>query len=69
MLERHYPGSIMPVHVGIFLIASAVIVLAWLKKNDDEMDRLPALATCHFGTLEIFFSRVNSLVGDDNARE
>ena len=27
------------------------------------------LATCRFGTLEIYFSRVNSLVGDDNARE
>ena len=40
------------------------------KENlKDELDGLPVFATCRFGTSEICFSRVNSLVGDDNARE
>ena len=53
----------MPVRVGIFLIASPIVVLAWLTK----IDHSAVLTTCHFDTSEKFFSSANSQVSDDNA--
>ncbi len=60
----------MPVRVGIFLIASPIIVLAWLKKNENmtnEIDYSAVLTTCRLSTSEMSFSSANSLVSDDNA--
>ena len=62
----------MLVRVGIFLIASAIIVLAWLNEEYDEDEQgglFGGLTTCRFNTSEIFFSSANSPVSDDNARE
>ena len=36
-------GSIKAVHVGILLIASPVLVLAWLKEYDDDEDEQDVL--------------------------
>ena len=44
------------------MIASAIIVLAWLMKKNQKIDSLPVLATCRFGTSEVFFSSANCLV-------
>ena len=57
----------MSVRVGIFVIASAINVLAWLKEEQDVPTA--RFSHCRFGTSEILFSRVNSLVSADNARE
>ena len=35
----------------------------------NKMDYSAVLTTCCFGTSEVFFSRANSLVSDDNARQ
>lgn len=45
----------------------SIIVLAWLKKEDDS--RSAHLATCRFGTSVMLFSKANSLqlVSDDSA--
>ena len=61
------------------MIASATIVLAWLKNQNQnqkqnqnqnqKIDGLTVLITCRFGTSETFFSNPNNLVSDDNARE
>jgi len=62
----------MLVCVGIFLIASAIVVLAWLKEYDEDEQDGPfrGLTTCRFDTSsEIFFSSANSLVSVDNTQE
>ena len=54
--------------VRIAVIASAVIVLAWLmvdgrkKEDSKKIDDLPALATHQSGTSATFSSKVNSPV-------
>ena len=61
----------MHIRVGIFLSTSPIIVLAWAKEEPeyDRAGQIGVLTTCRFDTLEKFFSRVNNLVGNDNARE
>ena len=66
--KRHYPRVNHAVRVQIYLIASPIIVLAWLKEELDK-DR-PFSGFNHlplFSTSEMFFSSANSLVSDDNA--
>ena len=53
--------------VWVIVIASAIIVLAWLKERKKEEDR--RLATCRCGTPAMVSSNVNDLVADENTRE
>ena len=56
--------------VWVIVIASAIIVLAWLKERKKEEDRrFGRLATCRCGTPAMVSSNVNDLVADENTRE
>ena len=46
----------MPVRVGIFLIASAVIVLAWLKEEDEPEGRDRRI--CSFNHLPLWYLEI-----------
>ena len=48
--------------VWIVVIASAVIVLSWRRKESQKIDNLPVLATCQSGTLAMLSSKVNGPV-------
>ena len=54
------------------MIASTVIVLAWLKDGEEEesqkIDDLPVLATCWSGTLVILSSEGNVPVAHGSTR-
>ena len=56
------PGDLCCFLIWIVVIASAVIVLAWLtlKKRSQKIDNLLVLATCWSGTSAIL--KVNTLV-------
>ena len=60
-------------HVWVFVIASAIIVLAWLKERKKERKkedrRFGRLATCRCGTPAMVSSNVKDLVADENTRE
>ena len=57
--------------VWVIVIASAIIVLAWLKerKKEEEDRRFGRLATCRCGTPAMVSSNVDDLVADENTRE
>ena len=58
--------------VWVIVIASAIIVLAWLKERKKERKkdrRFGRLATCRCGTPAMVSSNVNDLVADENTRE
>ena len=56
--------------VCVIVIASAIIVLAWLKERKKEEDRrFGRLATCRCGTPAMVSSNVNDLVADENTQE
>ena len=56
--------------VWVIVIASAIIVLAWLKERKKEEDRrFGRLATCRCGTPAMVSSNVDDLVADENTRE
>ena len=58
--------------VWVIVIASAIIVLAWLKerkKEEEEDRRFGRLATCRCGTPAMVSSNANDLVADENTRE
>ena len=63
-------------HVWIVVIASAVIVLAWLtvtrteerKKESQKIDNLPVLATRRSGTSAMLSSKVNGPVAHGSTR-
>ena len=61
----------MPLRVQIIVIASGIIVLAWLKnQNQNQKQKIvesARLTTCRFGTSVMFFTNANSLVSDENA--
>ena len=57
-------------HVWVIVIASAIIVLAWLKERKKEEDRrFGRLVTCRCGTPAMVSSNANDLVDDENTRE
>ena len=63
------------VRVRIVVIASTVIVLAWLKdteerrrKESQKIEDLPVLETCRSGTLAILFSKDNGPVAHGSAQ-
>ena len=61
----------MPVRIRIIVIASAIIELAWLKKERRKKEdrRFGHLATCRCGTPVMVSSNPNSLDADENTRE
>ena len=69
--ECNTPWILLLVHVWIIAIASAIIVVASLKKNQknqNEIVDLP-LATCRCYTSVMHSDTANSLVTDDNTGE
>ena len=61
--------------VSIVIIASTIIVLAWLKdgeerrrRKSEKIDDLPVLATCWSGTLAILSSEGNVSVAHGSTR-
>ena len=48
----------MPIHVRIIVIASGIIVLAWLKNQKNQNQKIvecARLTTCQFGNSVMFF--------------
>ncbi len=67
--ECNTPEKMMPIHVIIIVIAAGIIVLAWLKNQKNQNQKIvesARLTICRFGTSLMFFSNANSLVSDDN---
>ena len=54
--------------VLIVVIASAVIVLSWRRKESKKIDDLPVLVTCRSGTLAMLSSKVNGPVAHGSIR-
>ena len=52
----------------LYIIASAVIVIAWLTLKDEKIDDLPILATCWSGTSAMLSSEVNGPVAHGSTR-
>ena len=72
--ECNTPVKIPLFRVWVIVIASAIIVLAWLKerkkeRKEEEDRRFGRLATCRCGTPAMVSSNVNDLVADENTRE
>ena len=71
------PGDLGCFFFFAFVIASAVIVLAWLtvtlteerkKKESQKIDNLPVLATRWSGTSAMLSSKVNCPVAHESTR-
>ena len=63
--EGNTPKKMPPVRIKMIEIASAIIVLAWLKDNK----RFGRLATCRCVAPAMVSSNAISLVADESTRE
>ena len=63
--ECNTPEKMMPTRVRIIVITSGVIVLAWLKNQKNQNQKIVEffrLTTCRFGTLVCTYSRVLNML-------